>query len=149
MRTYNATRYCQTVFHENFSNFSSHQEYLRGYIDVYHLLHIMLQTLCQPSWCVVGYHHALSMDFSEYKLSWTFFFHTLICHLRWLSCENTADSFSRFYFYSFSLICSSLNILDYNTLSGLCFVNIPVCILSSVFSSDHEFCFSHFISPSQ
>ena len=133
MRTYNATRYHQTVFYENFSNLSSHQEYLRGYIDVYCLLHIMFQTFCQSSWCAVGYHDALIMDFSEYKLSWTFFFfHKLICHLRWISCENTANSFSHFYFYSFSLICRNLNILDYNSLSGLCFVSMPVCILFSV-----------------
>lgn len=150
MRTCNATRYCQTVFHENFSNLSSHQEYLRGYIDVCRLLHIMFQTFCQSSWCAVGYHDALIMDFSEYiiKLDF-FFFHTLICYLRWLSCENTANSFSHFYFYSFSLICRNLNILDYNSSSGLFFVSIPVCMLSSIFSIGHEFCFSHFISSSQ
>ena len=52
-------------------------------------------------------------------------FHTLICHLRSLFCENTANSSSHCYFYSFFLlICRSLNILDCNTLSGLYFTSI-------------------------
>lgn len=105
MRTCNSTWCCQTVFHENFSNLYSHQECLRLCIDVHPLLHLMFHTLCQYSGCAVISHDALSLDFSDCKWSWTSF-HTLICHLRSLFCENTANSSSHWYFYSFFLLIS-------------------------------------------